>query len=121
MAPLFITFAVLHLHMDKLPIKMTKEITIIQKEIVNFRFSSMVDLRLNSLKIQNIQKIQKVQNSIFGSIKIMATKYFRNSKFSDFEGIKYKINQSDPGWFWPRMTFDITQKQIHSLVIITSF
>ena len=55
--------------MDKLPIKMTKEITIIQKEIVNFRFSSMVDLRLNSLKIQNIQKIQKVQNSIFGQLK----------------------------------------------------
>ena len=120
MAPLFITFAVLHLHMDKLHIKMTKEITIIQKEIVNFRFSSMVDLRLNSLKIQNIQKIQKVQNSIFGSIKIMVTKYFRNSKFSDFEGIKSETNLI-PVDFWPRMTFDITQKQIHSLVIITSF
>ena len=43
MAPLFITFAVLHLHMDKLHIKMTKEIIIIQKEIVNSRFSSIRD------------------------------------------------------------------------------
>ena len=43
MAPLFITFAVSHLHMDKLHIKMTKEIIIIQKEIVNSRISSIRD------------------------------------------------------------------------------